>query len=150
MKRITPYIIEKLILNKQSTSIDKSKLPPIDPQVESKIENYMNSKSPSNNSAKHMDKMEGYMKKGSDPKRLIATIKDDNKLINRWYAGVKLGWDAAILEFGKAVESRLGFTLNQLHQYIMACYKRISFNSPYKIKYEQYFDLYNLKYDARS
>ena len=145
MKTLKEIVLEKLILNKSSKKHEAEQLEPIDRNVEINIRNAIWDRNPSA-SYKHHEKMEGYMKKGSDPKRLIATIKDDKKLINRWYAAIDLEWDDAILSFGDAVSKRLGFKLTELHQYIYKLYTQ-SRSGHMHDAYIHYLDLYNIKHD---
>ena len=58
------------------------------------------------NLAPHIRKMQGYYKKDSDPKRLIKSIDNPDKLINRWLAAIKIGWQYAAEEFEKAIRER--------------------------------------------
>lgn len=58
------------------------------------------------NLAPHVKKMQAYYKKDSDPKRLIKSIDNPDKLINRWLAAIKIGWKYAAEEFEKAIRER--------------------------------------------
>lgn len=58
------------------------------------------------NLAPHVKKMQGYWKKDSDPQRLIKSIDNPDKLINRWLAAIKIGWTYAAEEFEKAIRER--------------------------------------------
>ena len=131
---------EKLVINKKSQVKTKVK---IDPALikSNKINNLMWDKSPGA-AYKHRVKMEGYMRKGSKPARLVNDIKDNNKLVNRWFCAVELEWDEAIQEFGKAIENRGLATLNELHGYILYQYSR-----NHKKNIKNYLDLYNIDYD---
>ncbi len=55
---------------------------------------------------KDIDKMKQYYNKRSNPERLVASIKDDNKLVARWIAAMIIGWDDAVAEFEKAIRDR--------------------------------------------
>lgn len=55
---------------------------------------------------KHIAKMKAYFNKRSDPERLVKSIKDNNKLVARWIAAIKIGWEDAISVFGSEVEER--------------------------------------------
>ena len=58
------------------------------------------------NLAPHVKKMQGYWKKDSNPQRLIKSIDNPDKLINRWLAAIKIGWTYAAEEFEKAIRER--------------------------------------------
>lgn len=58
------------------------------------------------NLAPHIKKMQAYYKKDSDPHRLIKSIDNSDKLINRWLAAIKIGWTYAAEEFEKAIRER--------------------------------------------
>lgn len=58
------------------------------------------------NLAPHVKKMQAYYKKDSDPHRLIKSIDNPDKLINRWLAAIKIGWTYAAEEFEKAIRER--------------------------------------------
>ena len=91
----------------------------------------------------------GYMKKGSKPSILINHIKDNKKLMNRWFCAIKLEWDDAIKQFGEAVADRCEFTQEQLHGYILKLYNNLK-NSRYtelRDKYKHYLNLYNIEYE---
>lgn len=49
--------------------------------------------------ASDIAKMKGYMEKGSNPSRLIKSIKDKDKLVRRWLAAKVIGWIEADSEF---------------------------------------------------
>lgn len=58
------------------------------------------------NLAPHVKKMQAYYKKDSNPQRLIKSIDNPDKLINRWLAAIKIGWTYAAEEFEKAIRER--------------------------------------------
>lgn len=55
---------------------------------------------------KDMQKMRDYKAKGSKPERLVATIKDNDKLERRFIASIDLRWEDAIDVFGQALIDR--------------------------------------------
>lgn len=148
MKLLHDYVYEKLSLHNKNIKDDYvvGHLDPINPDVRRKIDLAMRSQTPAKEHS-HYVKMEGYMKKGSKPKVLIGSIKDTNKLINRWFAAITLEWDDAIIEFGPAVSEKLGFSMTELHQYIVNCYKNCSPQSDRKKAYKHYMDIYNIDDD---
>ena len=138
MKTFNKYLLEKLILNK---NIKKSEgISSIDPKIQNKIENLMWEKSPGA-SYTHVDKMNGYKSKGSDPKRLVSKITNKTKLINRWWVAVTMQWNEAIKEFGNAIENKTDITLENLHQFVIKKLK----NNSHKDAYNNYLALYNIK-----
>lgn len=101
MLNINQFILEKLHLNKdiQMTS-----------SLISKAENVDATKAyksmwvwPDN---KDVMKMEAYKDKGSKPERLVATIKDNEKLERRFRVAVNLKWEDAVNTFGQALIDR--------------------------------------------
>ena len=122
MKSIKDCLLEKLVLNKNTKIKDKLNVGQLDMEdsekIYRKIMHFMSEKSPTKLYT-HARKMEEYMKKGSDPKRLVASIKDSKKLLNRWYQAVKLEWDDAIIEFGDTINNRNIFSLEDLHKCLL-------------------------------
>ena len=144
MKDIYKFVYEKLVLNKSSKIIHKDsvKIKPIDPLT---LQHFHNVIEDGQKFGKHKEKMAGYMKKGSKPERLVSSIKDNIKLINRWKAAVVLEWDDAIKIFGEAVVDRTNFTLEHLHQYIYYLYKHENSSENWPINY---FELYSIDYET--
>ena len=66
---------------------------------------------------KHIAKMKAYFDKQSDPERLVKSIKDDNKLVARWIAAIKMGWEEAISVFGHAISDRKLLTKAEIVAY---------------------------------
>lgn len=66
---------------------------------------------------KHIAKMKAYFNKRSDPERLVKSIKDDNKLVARWIAAIKIGWEEAISVFGYAITDRKLLTKAEIVAY---------------------------------
>ena len=66
---------------------------------------------------KHIAKMKTYFNKHSDPERLVKSIKDDNKLVARWIAAIKIGWEEAISVFGYAITDRKLLTKAEIVAY---------------------------------
>ena len=104
MKNISLYITEKLHIDKEvkTTKPDLSNVraPWFGP------------------SQLDYDKMKAYRNKGSKPERLVATIKDKEKLGRRFAAAVDLLWDDAINVFGKALVDRGLYKQEQIDKYI--------------------------------
>lgn len=68
-------------------------------------------------SQKDIDKMKGYYNKRSDPERLVNSIKDNKKLIARWIAAIKIGWNDAIDEFEEAIFYRNLLTKKEIKEF---------------------------------
>lgn len=51
-------------------------------------------------------KMEEYQKKGSDPDRLVGSIKDKGKLVRRWLVSLQMEWAEASSAFSDAIRDR--------------------------------------------
>ena len=101
MLNISQFILEKLHLDKDIQ---------MSASLVSKAENVDASKQfkyawawPDN---KDIMKMEAYKNKGSKPERLVATIKDGEKLERRFRVAVSLKWEDAINTFGQAIIDR--------------------------------------------
>lgn len=52
------------------------------------------------------DKMRNYRAKGSDPERLVNSIKDHQKLIARWGVAIMIGWTEAAEVFEKKIRQK--------------------------------------------
>lgn len=103
MKNFNEYLIEKLVIDSDVKVSDKPKVkaPWIDASQRADI-----------------DKMNYYHNKGSKPLRLVNSIKDDGKLKRRFGVAVRMKWNEAIREFGKALVSRGIFSQEQVDAYI--------------------------------
>ena len=66
---------------------------------------------------KHIAKMKAYFNKRSDPERLVQSIKDDNKLVSRWIAAIKINWPEAVSTFGYEIERRKLLTKAEIVAY---------------------------------
>lgn len=81
--------------------------------------------------ATHTNKMEGYMKKGSKPERLVNSIKDKEKLLKRWNVAMDLGWKEAADIFKQAIIDRGYYTDEELMTWI--CRKVNNDKDKYKV-----------------
>ena len=144
MKQINNYITEKLIINKNTgSSNEKIKLDKISNSDYSTIHRiFADGLNVHWGLDKHIEKMKGYMNKGSKPDRLIKSIKDISKLVCRWVAAIELDWTDAFDAFGKAIAERLNIDINTLHQYICDRAVKNSYNKHLR----HYVDFYNLDY----
>lgn len=140
MKSLKNIIQEKLVINRDTKATTQRQIEPMSSNMLSKFVDAKRNKSPRDEN-RHFEKMEEYQKKGSKPERLISTIKDNNKLINRWIAACVMLWDDAIQKFGEAIADRTEFSLDDLHAYVLSRYKG------YKLDWaKHYLELYNIAY----
>lgn len=103
MKNIDNYIIEKF---KISSDIKAEKVQSLIEKAENADTSKQYKRSWSWALSKDMQKMRDYKAKGSKPERLVATIKDNDKLERRFIASVDLKWEDAINVFGQALIDR--------------------------------------------
>lgn len=75
---------------------------------------------------KDNEKMKNYHDKGSKPERLVATIKDRDKLCRRFLSAFNLDWIHAIKVFGDAIVDRGYFTREEIDNFI--AYKEVQKN----------------------
>lgn len=68
-------------------------------------------------SEKDLAKMNAYKDKGSNPVRLVKSIKDSKKLVVRWLAALMLNWEEAAAEFAGEIESRKVLTKAEIVAY---------------------------------
>ena len=68
-------------------------------------------------SEKDLAKMNAYKNKGSNPTRLVKSIKDSKKLVTRWLAALMINWDEAAAEFVGEIESRKVLTKAEIVAY---------------------------------
>lgn len=66
---------------------------------------------------KHIAKMKAYFNKHSDPERLVKSIKDNNKLVARWIAAIKINWPEAVSVFGYEIEHKKLLTKAEIVAY---------------------------------
>lgn len=108
MKHIFNYITEKLHLTQDSCSKE--------PPKPTKLIYFMVDK-------RDIEKMDYYKNKshngkGSNPKVLVNSIKNNEKLGARFAVAVKMGWDEAIKAFGDALVDRGCYTRDEIDTYI--------------------------------
>lgn len=148
MKNLKDILVEKL--NIKDINLSKSpKLIPYEDYNSSIKQFFYELKFSKTPTIEYQDKqkMEQYRKKGSNPNRLVNSIKDNNKLVRRWLAAVFMEWDDAIKVFGNEIDKRLsenGITLNFLHSYIVWCHKKYANYKQYYVAYNNYLNLYNI------
>lgn len=104
MKNLINFIAEKLHISKDLKPVDYSTVKDIYPPY------------PEANDEK---KMKYYHDKGSDPKRLTATIKDRGKLERRFRQAMIMGWHEATDEFARAIVERGYYTQDEIDKFIL-------------------------------
>lgn len=143
MNNIKEYIQEKLIVNKnvkQRESRDLSKV------VYNNVSREIHFKSPVEEHT-HYNKMEAYKKKGSNPQRLVNSIKNKQKLIIRWWVAVMEDWLDCALVFRDEIVKRGYATEDELDAYMLNQYNRYKHQQPYADKFKNYLDEVGVKYD---
>ena len=143
MKNLKQFIIEKFRLSRDCLSQKQRDLSNVD---FSYINNMIYYKSPSEENSHYM-KMDQYFNKKSNPQRLVNSIKDNRKLMIRWYICVSRGYSDYYPTFKDAIIERTKFTEDQLDAYILSRYKRYKDFEKLKANFEAYLDEYNVKYD---
>ena len=134
-------ITERLHITKNSKVSELKDVSNI--KIDWHVDAYFNAYTPSEKD-KCFEKMKSYYNKGSKPLTLVHTIKNDIKLVNRWFAAVLLQWDEAIKVFKEAMIERIkNIDEDQLDAYIYKCFKD---GGPNKTAYEHYLEIYNIKY----
>lgn len=142
MKTLNTFIFEKLHLGK-TTNVNTSKKDIKDVKIDWHLTYYFNCYN-QNEKAKCFAKMKSYYDKGSKPLTLVHTIKNDIKLVNRWFAAILLQWDEAIEVFKEAMIERIQeVSEEQWDAYIYDLFEK---GGPNKTSYEHYLELYNIKY----
>lgn len=105
MKDLKNILLEKLVINKDS----ETEVEP--PKSVKRI--YL----PAWDHRDHM-KMTEYRQKGSDPKRLVNSIKDSGKLLRRLRWAKEKGWSACARVFGDAAIQRGYYTKEEIDAYL--------------------------------
>jgi hypothetical protein len=128
MKSIISFIQEKLQLSK-NTKVKKKKEYSVEEleelakkynrnDVNSGLKNDIYYKTPQSHWTND-SKMKAYMDKGSKPERLVASIKNQEKLIKRWVAAMDLDWEEAADVFRKEIVDRGYYTEEELFIFIV-------------------------------
>jgi len=98
------YDAEKDQERQDAINNEKSKEAEAAKKFEEEVKNADTTKYTTN--AKHIQKMKDYFNKRSDPERLVKSIKDDDKLVARWIAAMKIDWPEAISCFAYEIAER--------------------------------------------
>lgn len=128
MRQLVSFIQEKLKIGSKSKVNNFKKY--TDDEINELIQKYTRDDVPSGlkmdmhyktpqEEWKHKEKMEGYYKKGSKPERLVASIKNQEKLIKRWDAAMNIEWDDAVEVFKNEIIKRGYYTEENLFAYIV-------------------------------
>ena len=136
MYNLKDFIIEKLHVNKDMKSNKKKEYSDEDIKdllskytrndIPSSLKNDMFFKTPQSEWT-NMEKMRAYYKKGSKPERLVATIKNREKMIKRWIAAMDLEWEEAADVFRDEIIKRGYYTEQDL--FIFVLIMRVKSNS---------------------
>lgn len=145
MKSVFTYIQEKLIIKKDNYKAPRE-LPTTGVDTR-EIYKTIGTQTPAK-SKSHYDKIEMYKNKGSDPKRLVKSIKDKTKLICRWYCSLLSNWIECALVFRDEIVNRGYATEDELDVFILNKYHD-SYKHQKTIKpiIEEYFDEIGVKYE---
>ena len=155
MKKLNQFIIEKFRLSKDNLNKQQRDLSNTDI---SKVKQLMRFKTPREENMNWV-KMEQYFNKKSNPQRLVNSIKDDRKLVFRWYICVINGYSDYYPTFREAIVERDICTEDQLDAYILFKYNSAYAGSAYggnstyakgiRERLEEYLDTYDVKYDKK-
>ena len=146
MKSIIKFITEGLKVTGKSKVNNQSNLRDVSGANIGDVSKYIWFKSPSEE-AGHYNKMDMYFKKGSKPERLANSIKDQKKLMIRWYIAVTMGWLECAVTFRQHIIDRGYADEDQLDNYVLTRYKKLNGFNKTREKMEEYFTELNVKYD---
>ena len=150
MKKLNQFITEKFRLSKDNLNKQQRDVSNTDI---SKVKQLIRYKTPREENMNWV-KMEQYFNKKSNPQRLVNSIKDDRKLLIRWYICVINGYSDYYPTFREAIVERDICTEDQLDAYILFKYNSAyGGNSAYaksiRERLEEYLDTYDVKYDKK-
>ena len=130
MKDIKTILLEKLVINKNTKvkkELSESEIDDLiqryDHSIGLSLRNDLRFKTPAADLTNE-NKMKYYMDKGSKPERLVATIKNKEKLIKRWNAAMDLEWVDAANVFKEEIIKRGYYDNIELMSYIVSKVKR--------------------------
>lgn len=128
MKDIVLYLQEGFKLNKKSLNNIKKEL--TDDEIDDLLKKYTRDDVPQKLKMDihyktpqaewtNSEKMKAYHDKGSKPERLVATIKNQEKMIKRWVAAMDMEWEEAADVFKQAIIDRGYYTKDELEAFII-------------------------------
>ena len=130
MKDIKTILLEKLVINKnikvkKELSVDEidDLIKRYDHNIGLSLWHNLQFKSQTAEMT-NKNKMKYYMDKGSKPERLVATIKNKEKLIKRWNAAMDLEWVDAANVFKEEIIKRGYYDNSELMSHIVSKVKR--------------------------
>lgn len=94
----------------------------------------------------HYEKMSAYKDKGSKPKRLVNSIKDNSKLVMRWLVAIDIDWIDCALVFRDEIIDREILTAEELDAYVVKKYLGAQNLKDQKETLEKYMDEIFIKY----
>ena len=125
MIQIGEYILEKLKISRDSkmkiedaSLLDKALDPEYVKKVSNARERYIYTE------PADVAKMTTYHNKGSNPQRLVNSIKDALKLLRRWAIAIDMKWEEAINVFGQAIIDRNIWLEPEVVKYLAKRYKK--------------------------
>jgi hypothetical protein len=90
--------------------------------------------------------MSAYKDKGSKPKRLVNSIKDNSKLVMRWLVAIHIDWIDCALVFRDEIIDREILTAEELDAYVVKEYLGAQNLKDQKETLEKYMDEIFIKY----
>ena len=146
MKDLNKYLIEGLKVNSKSKVNNNKNLRDVSSASISDVSSQICFKSPAEE-AGHYNKMDMYFKKGSKPERLANSIKDKKKLMVRWYIAVTMGWTDCAVTFRQHIVDRGYANEDQLDNYVLTRYKKLSGFNKTRENIETYFNEVGVAYE---
>ena len=151
MKHFIDFITEKLKINSKSKINSTSSLRDLsNVSIPQSLYADMQTKNP-REYYRNNQKMEEYKKKGSSPVRLLNSIKDRGKLLNRWLIAIQMDWPECARVFRQGIIDRGYYTEDELDAYILKSYninyKSTNIKSTIKDCYINYLNEFNIKYE---
>ena len=147
---ITNFIIEKLKINSKSKVNNISNLRDLsNVSILHSLFEDLYFKTPSEEHS-NLKKMDEYKAKGSNPVRLLNSIKDHKKLIVRWFIAIQMDWPECARVFRQGIIDRGYYTEDELDAYILKRYniyknRQSNNNRALAEKYLKYLNEFNVK-----
>ena len=142
---ITNFIIEKLKINSKSKVNNTSDLRDLsNVSIPHSLFEDLHFKSTSEEYS-HYRKMDEYKRKGSNPVRLLNSIKDRKKLIVRWLIAINSDWLECAKVFRQGIIDRGYYTEDELDAYILKRYNIHKNSHDLAEKYLKYLNEFNVE-----
>ena len=143
MINLSNYILEKFKLNSKNVEheVKDNELNFHEVDIPHKLELDLTYKTAGDEQT-HSNKMKAYHDKGSNPDRLVQSIKNEEKLLKRWLLTIKFDWEKAFIVFRDAIIKRGYFTKDELYSYIKKNFVDTTWRSDdIRNKYKKYLTL---------